>query len=475
VVRTDAYGGSPWCLEELLEAKAYRRPVLEVNAVAAGEERNPVYIGNVPSRPHDPKGYARIVGRMLLEILRREHFIQHFEDIRRLFNLPDDVKALPYPPEPATLIDLKLLGEETRRFVYPDPPLGELELSRLRVLGPDITVTTPLLLLATEARSVDREDPTTTASPGPTPRLQGRTVGISVGNTPDLARCGMGDQHLNEAAVSFARYLLACGADLAYGGIPQLPGQTVGTNAAGYSPPNFLDILLDLVRASQKLQAAEAIPKARLRNVLAETYKAQADAAFRARWKKVIDIREAPADVPPPPAADEAGNRYYTARSLTRMRRELIAGVDALVLLGGKAFGAQGKYPGLVEEAHLAMEADKPVYLMGSFGGAVRAVIDALLGRATLVLTREAQERQDAGYRAMAALYDRESAGGRADPIDYEALARSFASRGLDRLSERNGLTQGENLRLFETTHVVEMVALVLRGLGRVYGQAASR
>ena len=76
-----------------------------------------------------------------------------------------------YAPEPLTLADLRIAGETSTTFVYPDPPLSEGELSRLRVLDKRITVTTPLLLLATRAHSAVPGDATTTESAGPAPQL----------------------------------------------------------------------------------------------------------------------------------------------------------------------------------------------------------------------------------------------------------------------------------------------------------------
>ena len=475
IIQTDAYSCSEWCLEELLEAKKNRRPVLVVNAVAAGEERAPVYAGNVPTRPHSPEGhpprYDRIVGRMLLEVLRREHFIQNFDDVRALFGLPGDVEPLPYPPEPLTLADLKAGGVTTSRFVYPDPPLSRGELRRLEVLDDKITLTTPLLLLATGARSADRADPSTTDSPGPTPRLEGMTVGVSVGNSPDLAEAGLGAWHLNEATVSFARYLLACGADLAYGGIPQL-----AQGPEGATPPDFLDQLLEMDRA-YKRQGDRGGPGVRLTNFVAEVYRHRFAAGFRARWKGVLDLRDVPAGIPEPAAeADAAERAYYAARCLTAMREEMNRHIQARVLLGGKAYLFQGKYPGLVEEAYLAMTAPvpRPMYLVGAFGGAARAVIDALRRKPddppVPVLTRGFQEERDPGYKALAAVYDRERAAGRDGGLAYEEMARFFAEKGVGFLSRYNGLTVDQNQRLFDTPHVVEMVYLVLLGLGRTLG-----
>jgi hypothetical protein len=431
VVQTDAYASSVWCLEELLEAKKHRRPVLVVNAVAAGEERGPVYAGNVPTRRHDKGHYDRIVCRMILEVLRVEHFTRHFQKVAGMFNIPADVKPLPYAPEPLVLADLQLADEKTTRFVYPDPPLSEGELSRLTVLNKAVTVTTPLFLLATGGRSVIPDDKTTTDSPGPTPKLQDRVVGISVGNSPDLGALGMGDQHLNEAAVTFARYLLASGADLAYGGTPTLARRPDGTQ-----PPNFLLILLDLVRAHNRM--AGAGHKARLRSYIAEPNEAGTNAKFRATWRPVIDIQIVKGGV-------TKEHPEYFSRSLTAMRQAMTANTHARVLLGGATAGFQGRYPGIAEEAYLATEAKQPVYLIASFGGAARRVIDGLEGRPSHVLPAAA------------------TAG---EPVTDEY----FRTKGLPGLN--NGLTDDENRRLFVTPHTIEMVCLVLLGLGRVWRTA---
>src|SRR5262249_29961483 len=161
---------------------------------------------------------------------------------------------------------------------------------------------------------------------------------------------------------------------------------------------------------------------------------------------------DVPSDVALPDPAGEAEKKYSTARSLTAMRRQMTRSTRARVLLGGKSFGFEGKYPGLVEEAYLAMQGanPQPVYLVGAFGGGARSVIDALQGEDTPVLSREKHELGDPGYKAMAAVFDREAAAGRAEPIDYPALANFFRTRGVGFLSRHNGLTEAENQRLFE-------------------------
>jgi hypothetical protein len=103
---------------EILLAKAFLRPVLIVDALEHGQSREYPYLGNSPIvRPSDESfrtsrelTYSqgeRIVGGMLQEVLRYEHFIQHFEDVRNLFGVPETVKPLASAPEPAILSALK--------------------------------------------------------------------------------------------------------------------------------------------------------------------------------------------------------------------------------------------------------------------------------------------------------------------------------------------------------------------------------
>ena len=482
IVQTDAYAASPWCLMELLAAKQHQRPVLVVNAVATGEERSPVYGGNVPTRRLEAEPepqYAPIVEQMLLEVLRREHFVQHFQDLAALFGIPNDVKAIPYPPEPLTIADLRMTGETATTFVYPDPPINRLELERLRVLDGRITVTTPLLLLATGGRSAGNAAapqgdssaaaPPPTDSTGPTPRLSGLTVGLSIGNSPDLAVRGMSSDHVNDAIVAFALYLLASGAKLAYGGVPQLSPSAVG------QPPDFLAILLDLVVAYARLagdtvDANSQLPEPRLAGYIAAPYTERVDSAgFRAKWRWAFKVEKPESEVPAPAdGASEAAKAYFVARSLTAMRMALAADVDAQVFVGGRVFGASGQYPGIIEELHLTLGAGKAAYVIGGFGGAAHVAVEALRGGTPAALTRAAHERETGGYADLTSAYDQEAAAGRSQPVDFEGVTRLLNETGVAGLAAVNGLTEEENLRLFETPHIPEMVYLVLKGLARV-------
>jgi hypothetical protein len=456
VVQTDEYSTREWCQREVLWAKKYERPVLIMHGVRIGEKCSFPYLGNAPTIRFDPAAgpeLEKVLGQLLVEILRNIHFRQHFQDLSGLFELEGEVRALPQTPELLTLLELQSdpKGRDVKTIVYQEPPLGEHLLDVLRRFAPDLTVTTPILLLTAGMRRADAERP-----------LSGRTIGLSLGSSPDLDRLGFHQIHLDDAAVEFARYLLESGATLAYGG--------------DLRPGGFTEILRDLVWT---YDASES-DTPRLRGYLAwpihqdKLRKHPAYLTWTAKKNRIgFEYVPRPADqdgVPAGPAEDRSPeNLLVWARCLTAMREQMDAGLDARVLLGGKLEGYMGRYPGLAEEALLARRSGKPLYLAGGLGGCTRALIDALLGREPGALT-EAYQFRDEAYRAMAA---RHNAIADVDRIDYASLVAEFQDWGLAGLCAANGLTEEENGRLFETPHVIEMVYLVLRGLFRVFGQKA--
>jgi hypothetical protein len=145
------------------------------------------------------------------------------------------------------------------------------------------------------------------------------------------------------------------------------------------------------------------------------------------------------------------------------MRERLARDNDAQILMGGRLIGCKGKYPGLVEEAYETMKAGKPLFLIGAFGGCTGAVIEAVRGNRPTGLT-QTEQCANAAYREVFAYYN-EHAPADEERIDYEELTDFFNQRGITGLRLRNGLSKDENLRLFTTPHIPEIITLVLRGL----------
>jgi hypothetical protein len=161
---------------------------------------------------------------------------------------------------------------------------------------------------------------------------------------------------------------------------------------------------------------------------------------------------------------------------MTQMRRDYLAKLnDAQILLGGRMVDYSSKYPGVVEEAYEVMKAEKPLFLIGAFGGATQAVIDAVLGKRPESLTEEGQYKLWADHQAATGKpqdyrglveYFNQHAPASEERIDYSKLTDFFNAKGIAGLN--NHLSEDENQRLFVTPHVAEMIALTLKGLVRI-------
>jgi hypothetical protein len=193
-------------------------------------------------------------------------------------------------------------------------------------------------------------------------------------------------------------------------------------------------------------------------------------------------------DDPSPFDANTPESDYLNARCFADMREEMNGKIAARVLLGGRLSGYSGRYPGLVEEAYLALRDDLPVYLIGAFGGCTRAVIDAIEGRQTTVLTFDGQVqldetlfRQDPArtktpYGKRVEDYNRRAAkSSGVESINYDTLLDCLTSKGVDGLSSHNGLTSDENRRLLTTPHIAEIIYLILKGLNQLRSDGALR
>jgi hypothetical protein len=437
-IRSDRYSESPWCRMEVLWAKRYNRPIVVVDALERHEDRSFPYMSNVPVIRFDIELDAvdaadklqDVIDFALLEVLRFVYQKRHLENLQSQDYLPKGAVILSRPPEPR---DLQQRAGK-RLLVYPDPPLGVEEADELT--SDEVEFRTPTTLH-------DR-------------CLQGLSIGLSISNVDagELQSLGLSDLHLQDAMLEIARHLLAQGATLVYGG--------------DLRPGGFTENLLDLVRYHNDALQKRFSP---VRNFLAWPLHQTLDADWAASHKDALQIVKvaAPQDLPAAllPVSSDAVSSYVWAHSLTTMREELVQQTQARILLGGRTTGYKGKYPGLVEEALLTLKAGKPLFLLGGFGGAAQAVIQALQGEKPEALTEAYQCRNEA-YKNLMTEYNQTIQAQQLgiESIDYPALNQTFADFGINGLN--NGLSKEENRRLFETQNQEEAIGLILAGLTRI-------
>jgi len=158
--------------------------------------------------------------------------------------------------------------------------------------------------------------------------------------------------------------------------------------------------------------------------------------------------------------------RYLRARGLTHLRWRLNEVCCARLCFGGKIAGSSGRFPGVVEEALLAVQSGKPLFLAGLLGGAAQQLIAALEG--------QAMPEDFCASNAATSLYARppipeNDPTTRSDRVaDRKAVWDEFRSFGLAGLARSNRLTESENREFFHSPSIERIISLTLAGLSRL-------
>lgn len=270
--------------------------------------------------------------------------------------------------------------------------------------------------------------------------LRGVRLGVSVSESPDLARLGLDETHLRLALGEITRVVLLGGGRIAYGG---------RLDSAGYTA--FVQRELErYARRDQPLVVYLAWQEHR------GLARAELEAAVRDLGMDGRIVCLDPDGMPIDPY-DERGpgpepivDAEIRARALTGLRRHLARETDARVLMGGRRSGFQGSMPGVLQEAAMTIDAQRPVFLAAGFGGATWDAAHALG-----LISAEWPELGGEG-RNVDAL------------AQLEDVARAVGWR-----PTTNGLNDEENQWLAATHRASEVASLVALGLGRLRAAGA--
>jgi hypothetical protein len=261
-----------------------------------------------------------------------------------------------------------------------------------------------------------------------------RTIAFSISESPDLLRLGMSPRALDHAMIEIARYLLRAGAQIAYGGDLRENGFTIA--------------LFELVRRYRRddpkappvLNYLSWSKHANYPNgFLCEKMKEYAGAA------RIIPLDADGKPLPMPSESAEPRDRRIAIdvkASMTAMRAHMAEETHARIVIGGKVTQFSAGYPGLAVETALTLEQDKPVVLVGGFGGSTRDISAAL------------------GYGIR---WERDR-----DDIDEPYRNRYYA--GIEYVKETaakhpRALPQ-ENAQLADSRNLPEIIQLVMRATG---------
>ena len=158
--------------------------------------------------------------------------------------------------------------------------------------------------------------------------------------------------------------------------------------------------------------------------------------------------------------------QYVRARGLTFLRHRLNDVCHVRFCIGGSRSGHSGRYPGVIEEALLAVTSKKPLYLATFLGGAAEQVVDAIEGKPIRDDFCKPTPLLDLYKAPPVNELDEATSGDRI--IDRYAVWEAFAKTGREKLAATNGLTLDENRELLRTPVIDRAIELVLTGMSRL-------
>lgn len=280
-------------------------------------------------------------------------------------------------------------------------------------------------------------------------------IGISISENEDLEKLGFAKIHLKDLMVEIARNLLINDFSIIYGGDLRKEG--------------FTEIFSDLAYQYRTIKEAKSMC---YENYFSFPIYLQLTRAHTLEFKKhganIIKVS------PPEDLIIDTNNyirpdtvkaKYIWARSLSKMRSEMISASKGRILVGGKLNHYLGILPGVIEEAKITLEQDKPLYLVGGYGGGASQVANALIGNPFTFSSDIFHRGED--YQTFKAYYNEKQP---KRLIDLPSLSHFFEGYGLERLAAINGLSKEENIRLFTTPHLSEIIYLIFKGLNNING-----
>jgi hypothetical protein len=438
ILETDEYSSRYWCQREVLLAKQLSRPIIVVNCLDSFVDRILPASSNVPSLHVEAcsdlslDDILRILITALLESLRCTYAHKKLEGFKLARWIPSESLVLARPPEIQQVVELKREGTTINKICYPEPPMYEEETTWLAYFN--MEAFTPLW------RQEDNNI------------FEGFSIGISIS---DPAYDSGATDHINPDSLihlsqDLARHLLARSASLIYGGDLRDNG--------------FTQFILDEAKVLQERLKQVASP---VKNFLAWPLHLDSKSTiqFRAKYGDAITLVKciAPEGVDaekflPPDTPD---NLLHWSRSLTQMRQDLVSESGVRICAGGKYSNFKGKMPGVLEEIMLTLDSNKPLYLLGGFGGVVGEVSDVLLHKQKIVkLSQIWIQDNQAGYSELQSL-------AKASNEHYDSLKVENILLTLDiaSLSANAGLSENDYRKLMVTPFVDECVHLVMKGI----------
>lgn len=448
-IQSDGYSSSYWCQKEILLAKKKSVPIILLDVLECGEDRSFPFLANVPtirlSQPLEEKNILHILARILLETLRFRYVKYLFDVLSSWRGIKDctfysRVPELPEIAEEKKNIDGNVTKMDSSIYyggtlIYPD----EREV---------LNMFSNVHVKTFEYMDID---------------LRGKKIGISISGPSLLnqTKMGLSSKHFKLLAQDMARTFLRQNATLIYGGDLRQDG--------------FTEHLFEEARIVQD--------RLKEKSCYVENYIAWPiylkDEDETKRWKvryhtiakmHHVEPAEDCLDLILNPTVflepETEANRYVWSRCLTKMREEMIEKCDARICVGGRCAGYSGRMPGILEEILVAIKKEKPIFLLGGFGGISECICSKIEnGKAVSFpneLTDSWQEKHTPGYSDLKAYYAKKN-------MDFHGYENVTVDLDITFDNLRNGLTEAENRRLFRTRYVEEAFYLIEKGMKKLW------
>lgn len=438
---TDNYPSRYWCQYEILHAKEKQKPILLLDLVKKSIDRFFPALGNIPCIRLDPdqvpseKVIFEILTAILVETIRCNY-------IKSLFNFysesgwisEHDIALFLRPPEIYSFYSI--LGGK-KKICYSEPQVFGNELCWLDNVG---VKKIPFY--------------------GELEFPENLKVGISISDfeKKDFYKGNhIPSRTLDCFAHNIARQLVLNGVQLIYGG--------------DFRKNGFTDTILDEIKIlaqddnngkykNYKLMNYLAWP---LYNKMGEYEQWYADNIKHLERKGVEPIGVPELKKEKFIAPDTVENKLIWSMNLTKMREDSVANSNARICAGGKFLGYKGKMPGVLEEIIIALKQEKPLFLIGAFGGVVGEVCKTIESNSLSdFLTENWQNANNPGYIELQT-YAKE----RGNYADYAEIKTMLENMSVKTLAERVKLSEDQYRQLMQTPSVDEAIHLVLLGLSK--------
>lgn len=425
ILFSSTYSSREWCRREALRAKEKSVPSVAVFLINKDIDRIYPYIGNMPSACYTDDW------RPIVNLLLRTALDQYNEKLLlgEIASGDDETQVLPYPPE---AYSFSILDSTKQCVLYPEPPLGEEELTVLNKIQPNTKFVTPMQF---STQGID---------------LKQSNVAISISESDNLMDLGLSKECVDDLMVEITRHLLISKAKMVYGGDLRQMG--------------FTELFKDLAfqyGAFEKSRNDEMYFTDFIAWPLHLDINPETCDDYRHSRVKLIPVPaiEFPdIDTSKFICPDSVYNQYIWAENLTNMRTEMERVVKCRIIAGGKLSCFKGKMAGILEEFTIARRMGHPVYIVGGYGGCAQLLSAVVEGKEN-VDEFISKASESSSYKELFSYY--ESIGG---PVDYTEVDH-YAK--MDKLLD-NGLSEEENRRLFHSVNITEIVSLILKGISNV-------